>query len=405
MKGIKLLRNLTLISITIIAFSCSTTKIITSENSEFIKSIKNEYAPDSRVAVFNVKAVMKGKDLVYSGETTSEEAKNKLLAKTSYQFKGLRNIVDNIKVLPAKSLGEKTRGVVKISVCNIRSKPKHSSELSTQAILGTPVRILKKENSWYYIQTPDGYLGWVDAGGIIQMSKFNQHNWFDSEKIIFTDVYGFVYKEPNVQSKTISDIVEGSILKLIGESLNKKFWVVGFPDNRVGYIDKRSSAKFKQYLNSKNSYTDRDIISAAEKLMGFPYLWGGTSAKALDCSGFTKTVYFMHGILLPRDASQQVKVGKPITIDPKFSNLKRGDLLFFGNKRKDGTERITHVAIYLGNGKIIHETGQVKVQSLVKGDEDFAEYRLKTLKQARRIIGFAGEYDVKKLIYVKDYWE
>ena len=394
----------TILFFAMLMVSCSTTKTITYNNNDIIKSIRKEFAPDTRVALFDVKGVKKGHELVYSGETTSEEAKMKLLAETKARYKKT-NIVDNIKVLPSKSLGEKVRGVVRISVCNIRSKPKHSSELSTQAILGTPVKILKKENSWYFIQTPDGYLGWVDEAGISPLNKYDQKIWFGAEKIIFTGIYGFVYSEPDEDSNPVSDITEGGILKLIGESLNKNFWVVGYPDNRVGYLSKKSSAKLKEYLKSKRQYTGSDISKAAFKLMGIPYLWGGTSAKAMDCSGFTKTVYFMQGILLPRDASQQVKVGKPIAIDKKFSNLRRGDLLFFGRKRKDGSDKITHVAIYLGDGKIIHETGDIKVQSLKRGDSDFAEHRLKTLMQARRIIGYSGKSGVKELTYVKDYWE
>ncbi len=394
----------TILFFAMLMVSCSTTKTLTYKNNDIIKSIRKEFAPDSRVALFDVKGIKKGHEIVYSGETTSEEAKIKLLAETKARYKK-RNIVDNIKVLPAKSIGEKVRGVVRLSVCNIRSKPKHSSELSTQAILGTPVKILKKENSWYFIQTPDGYLGWVDEAGIAPLNKYNQKIWFGAEKIIFTGIYGFVYSEPDEDSNPVSDIAEGGILKLIGESLNKNFWVVGYPDNRVGYLSKKSSAKLKDYLKSKRQYTGSDIEKAAFKLMGIPYLWGGTSAKAMDCSGFTKTIYFMHGILLPRDASQQVKVGKPIAIDKKFSNLRRGDLLFFGRKRKDGSDKITHVAIYLGDGKIIHETGDIKVQSLKRGDSDFAEHRLKTLMQARRIIGYSGKYGVKELTYVKDYWE
>ncbi len=396
---------LQIVVFSILIMSCTTTRNLNSKNSDLIASVKKEFAPDSRVAVFNVKGIKKGKEIVYTGETTSEQAKIKLFAKTKAYYRGIENIIDGIKVLPDKSLGEKTKGIVRLSVCNIRSKPRHSSELSTQAILGTPVKILKKKGSWYFIQTPDGYLGWVDSGGISPLNNYDQKAWYNAEKIIFTDIYGFVYSKPDIKSNPISDIVEGGILKLIGESLDKHFWVVGFPDNRVGYLSKKSSSKIKEYLASKKDYTDSDVINAAYKLMGIPYLWGGTSAKAMDCSGFTKTVYFMQGILLPRDASQQVKVGKPIHIDKKFSKLKRGDLLFFGSKRKDGTDRITHVAIYIGDGKIIHETGDIKVQSLKKGDPDFAEHRLKTLMQARRIIGYSGDYGVKKLIYAKDYWE
>jgi cell wall-associated NlpC family hydrolase len=55
--------------------------------------------------------------------------------------------------------------------------------------------------------------------------------------------------------------------------------------------------------------TEASLVATARTLMGAPYLWGGTSAKGMDCSGFTKTIYLMNGLILPRDASQQVHVG------------------------------------------------------------------------------------------------
>lgn len=381
--------------------SCSTSKIKKSKVNPFISKIKKKYAPDSRVAIFNIDAVNKGKTITYFGETNLIDAKEELLelSKEKYSL-----VVDSIKTLPDAMLGNETKAVVRLSVCNMRSKPKHSAELSTQSILGTPVNIYKKERGWYYIQTPDGYLGWVDNAGIKVMTKYEQKNWIEAEKVVYTKVYGSVYSKPDIDSRPISDIVEGGILKLIGESLDKEYWVVSFPDSRVGYLPKESSEKLKYFVKKANHVDADAILTAAYELMGIPYLWGGTSAKAMDCSGFTKTVYFMNGIQLARDASQQVKYGKKIKIDKKLSKLKPGDLLFFGSNRKDGSERITHVAIYLGDGKIIHETGEVKIQSLRPGDPNFVEYRLNSLKQARRIIGNVDKYGIKSLKNVKSYW-
>ena len=87
------------------------------------------------------------------------------------------------------------------------------------------------------------------------------------------------------------------------------------------------------------------IISEAERWLGTPYCWGGESKDCADCSGFVMEVYKKAGVLLPRTAAEQYKIGKYIPIN----DAKTGDLVFFqkGNK-------ISHVGIYVGNNSILH---------------------------------------------------
>src|SRR5690606_40781222 len=122
-------------------------------------------------------------------------------------------------------------------------------------------------------------------------------------------------------------------------------------------------------LSGKGVPDWESIRNTAFQFMGRPYLWGGTSGKGVDCSGFTKMVYYLNGLELPRDASQQVRSGVEIPLDENLSRLEPGDRLFVGYKDKDGKKaRITHVGIHIGDGWRIHASQRVMVQSLMPGD-------------------------------------
>jgi len=116
-------------------------------------------------------------------------------------------------------------------------------------------------------------------------------------------------------------------------------------------------------------------------MMGLPYLWGGSSSKMNDCSGFTSTVFLAHGIQLPRDASQQALIGKSVEFDRTFQMVKPGDLLFFGSK-----ERITHVGISLGGYEYIHQDGYVDIGSFDPTLEKDSDRKFSNLQIIKRVI-------------------
>ena len=116
-----------------------------------------------------------------------------------------------IRPMPADS----AYGVVHISVCNLREEGKFTSGMSTQALLGMPVKVLQY-NGWYEIQTPDDYTGWVHRMVITPMSKERYDEWNRAEKIVVTSHYGFAYEKPDESSQPVSDVVAGNRLKWEG---------------------------------------------------------------------------------------------------------------------------------------------------------------------------------------------
>ena len=349
---------------------------------EAIQAVKDQHAPDKRVAVFAVKTRAQDTSVVLTGETDNPRAKQALLQ--SLRDKNIA-FVDSINTLPDASLGEDTLGVVTISVANIRSQPKHSGELATQATMGTPLRLLKKEGDWHLVQTPDKYISWMQ-GSFVPMDTTAYGAWQVADKLIFTAPYGFAYQDETF-SGTVSDLVMGNVMALKGE--NRVAYWVKFPDGREGYVPKDEATPFNEWVASAEA-TEESVVNTAMQLMGVPYLWGGTSSKGVDCSGYTKTIYFMNGHVLPRDASQQVHAGEPVDEDKNFDQLRPGDLLFFGRAATDSThERVTHVGMWIGNNEFIHAPGleaHVRVSSVDPEADNYDEPNLNRYLRTQRMI-------------------
>lgn len=347
-------------------------------------SVEQKYAPDKRTAVFELEILKKGKTLTLNGSTSVSKAKAELISSLQEnKFK----IVDHFRLLPDSSLGGAVYGVVNLSVANIRKKVSFASEMMTQALLGTPVKILQ-EDEWYRVQTPDNYISWVNTSSIYPMNKAELNAWDKAEKIVVTSHYGFTYEKPDVKSQTVTDVVSGDMLKWNG--VEGDFYKVSYPDGRQAYLLQKEGTPESKWVDGKNLCAE-NLISTAKTLMGVPYLWGGMSAKGVDCSGFVRTSMFLNGVILPRDASQMAGVGQKIDISNGFDNLKPGDLLFFGKKATpEHAERIIHVAIYMGNMKFIHSQGFVHISSFNPKDKEYDRYNLNRLVSAGRIIGHIG---------------
>ena len=349
-------------------------------------SLKTLYAPDRRVALFDVDYSFSGKHVMLRGVTTSPDAKAALLQGLAH--KGYE-VMDCLRTLPdAETTGGKTYGIVDVSVASLRVQPDFSSEMMTQALLGMPVHVLDYDG-WYRIQTPDKYIAWVHNVGIHPVTKDEYDAWNRAPKVVVTSHYAFVYSEPDRRSQTVSDVVAGNRLRY--EGTKGSFYKVAYPDGRQGYIEKSVAMREADWRKGLRQDAE-SILRTAHTLMGVPYLWAGTSSKGVDCSGFVRTVLFLHDIIIPRDASQQAYVGEHIDIAPDFGNLQPGDLIFFGRKATaQSKERVVHVGISLGGKRFIHSQGDVHISSFDPADELFDSYNLGRLLFAVRVLPYINE--------------
>ena len=353
-----------------------------------IDSAKPKYAPDKRTKLLElVQAEVKNN--AYTIQTTENEV-------VSFLNKELQNFNANIqyRLLPDSSVENKKQGVIILSVANLRTKPGHDEEMATQILLGTQVDILQKDRGEFRVRTPEGYIAWVPTASVAQMNEEELKSWKESSKVIYTNEFGKSYSEANLKSLRVSDLVYGNILALIGS--DKKFFHVKYPDGRTAFIPKDEATTFDKWLETRH-LTAENVLNSAKSMLGLPYLWGGTSVKGVDCSGFTKTAFYMNGYVIPRDASQQVLAGEKIEIlgadgnfDPTIAlkNLKPADLLFFaGGKNSNPNARVTHVAMYIGNGEFIHSAGRVRINSMLKDANNYDDFQTRTVVAARRYIG------------------
>jgi SH3-like domain-containing protein len=349
-----------------------------------IESNKPKFAPDKRTKLLELINV-DIKNNKYTIQTTEKEVLPILKQE-------LKQFSPSIKyqLLPDTSVQDKKQGIIQLSVANLRSKPGHSEELATQVLLGTKLDLLQKTRSDYRVRTPEGYIAWVPTSSVTAMDSMTFVDWQKSPKLIYTNEFGKSYSKPDQKSIRVSDLVYGNILTLTKE--NKNFYEVKYPDGRIAFIPKDEAITFDNWLKTRD-LTAENIINSAKSMMGLPYLWGGTSVKGVDCSGFTKTSFYMNGYVIPRDASQQVLAGDEVQIvdkDGKFSeelalkNLKPADLLFFAGGK---TSRITHVALYIGNGEFIHSAGSVRINSMLKNANNYDDFQTRTLVSAKRYIG------------------
>jgi gamma-D-glutamyl-L-lysine dipeptidyl-peptidase len=373
-------------SILFIAAACKTP-----DNSHYqkeIDSISAAYVPDTRVGICDVKLKSGEKGtLVLTGETTNPKAKNEMIKTLSNQGKSL---IDSVIILPDTLRNKEYFGLVTLSVINLRKEPDHRSELVSQAKLGTPVLVLKNINSWILIQTPDKYISWTEESSVKRLSKMDLTRWQKASRVIYLGNLGWLYDSPSDNSGVAGDLVGGNILEKTGEK--NGYIDVVLPDGRKGFVEKKNVLEFEVWKN-ENLCTEENICKVARTFLGLPYLWGGSSAKAVDCSGFTQSVYFMNGMILSRDASLQALYGLTIDISNGFSRLKKGDLLFFGSK-KDGRANVTHVAIYIGNYEYINSSGRVQINSLDSTQINFVGYRISSLLSAKRIIGVENDIGI-----------
>jgi len=212
------------------------------------------------------------------------------------------------------------KGICIVTVAPVRAENSDKAEIVTEILFGESADILEVNKNWTKIKMHyDGYEGWMDT-------------------------------------KQIRSVTDEDLTKRKVTVVTEDFSSVIMNDGKT-LLSMGSEVEFPAVASRRSHDVRESVALTAREFLNVPYLWGGKSFFAVDCSGFTQLVYKVHNIKLPRDTSQQVEVGESLTF---VEESQPGDLAFFENPEG----KIIHVGIMLENQKIIHASGKVRIDTL-----------------------------------------
>lgn len=229
-----------------------------------------------------------------------------------------------------------------------------SSRTQTQALYGAQAYILEEKEGWYKVAIPGeltpknklGYPAWVPKAQVSLDASYGELQSSKPFALVDRTASTGLFRDVALQDK-VMDISFDTRLPVI--TRHRAVVQVALPSGGSGYIPARDTSIY----NSENDIpypTKEDLVKDARLFLGLPYLWGGASGFAFDCSGFTHTLYHAHGITIGRDADAQADFTNHGTkVDEE--DLQAGDLLFYANDLDDPSS-IYHVAMYVGNGQM-----------------------------------------------------
>jgi hypothetical protein len=228
-------------------------------------------------------------------------------------------------------------GICHLSLIPCRKEPSDRSEMLTQLFFGEHFTILEATEKWSRIRPAfDGYECWIDNKQFLPI-HINLYNQLTNTPVHYTaELVHFLRAS------------DGSALPiLLGSTLPAYA-------NNYCTIEEQKWKYEGQFSLSDISVERSRLIETAMLYLGAPYLWGGRSPFGIDCSGFTQMVFKLNGKKIFRDAWQQAEQGQLLSFPEE---AEPGDLAFF-----DNTEgRIIHTGMILSSNRIIHASGQVRI--------------------------------------------
>ena len=246
-----------------------------------------------------------------------------------------------------------TKATVTATSLNVRSGAGTSYSVITKLSKGTVVDVIESaSNGWKKIKTSGGTTGWVSGeylttGSAGNSSTNNSTSQTSYKATVNTDSLN-MRKGAGTSYSVITKLSNGTVVDVL-ESASNGWKKIKTSNGTIGWVSGSYLANgVVEQPSTPSTNKVQAVIDLAHKQLGKPYVWGAEGPNSFDCSGLIYYVYKnAASITLPRTSSDQYSAGVAVS----RSNLKAGDLIFSST---DGTGNITHVAIYVGDGQMIH---------------------------------------------------
>jgi hypothetical protein len=301
---------------------------------EFIKNFSKNYS-DERTNVFKIEIQSHQQDQVSLGGRVLESSQLDLLSgQISSQFGGLRVDAHEVNIL--RKPGNVVMSV-DTNLTSLHTSTSFISEMSSQLVFGEKLEILEETGNWVFTRQEDGYLGWT-------YKPYLSANLPAGANHIVLAPSVAVLAEPMNGAALLTRIFCGTHVELLS---TQGGWAQ-IQAHKVGWIkqkDLRALSEFPSTYAARRNMIKRDT----QRMIGVPYLWGGSAGNGIDCSGFARLAHRWIGIEIPRDADMQSAQCQRVE-----APYRAGDLFFFGEG--EGKRRITHVGICMGGWKVLHSS-------------------------------------------------
>lgn len=294
------------------------------------------YAPDDRVAVFEVTPTCRPESVVLEGVVSTRTLRERAIE----MVRAAVDVPVEDEITVQESIADEM--TVTRPRVSVRGSPDADGERVTELRYGQAVDALDADGAWRRVRCPDGYLGWVQGDQLCASESIEP-----DAQITATHIENLEFLDSSDSTAVVDVLYAGTPCELTGGSEADTEAAVRFRSGATARVPSSAVG------TPPETPGGGDIVAVADSFLGTDYRWGGMTVDGIDCSGLVWVAYRANGLELPRDADQQREMGRPVSRDA----LEQGDLLFFPG----------HVAISTGGTGVVHaehDSGGVVAASL-----------------------------------------